>query len=215
MSSTTKRDSLIERRYLAGASYAEIGRELGLSRERVRQILLHRGAPTQGDRLAERLKAAVAEVTKGGANPRDVAKARGLGIETLRRALKQAGFVYAEALRDEARAEREARLEGKGKTTCTHCGQVKSWSEMAVTSDRHGVVRRRRHCRECAAAGVRSWYYRNRGRTPEPTVDSKTCGRCQESKPATEFWRNTAARDGLQSWCKSCINEHKREEREY
>ena len=37
-----------------------------------------------------------------------------------------------------------------------------------------------------------------------PTVDSKLCVHCWETKPATDFNRQTKATDGLQSWCREC-----------
>lgn len=32
----------------------------------------------------------------------------------------------------------------------------------------------------------------------------KKCGKCLKSKPVTEYTKNSAAKDGLQSWCKQC-----------
>lgn len=37
-----------------------------------------------------------------------------------------------------------------------------------------------------------------------PTVTLKRCSKCGGDKPRTEFFRNSAARDGLQSQCKAC-----------
>lgn len=37
--------------------------------------------------------------------------------------------------------------------------------------------------------------------TPQPT---KTCTKCGEVKPQTEFYKNAKAADGLKSWCKHC-----------
>jgi len=35
----------------------------------------------------------------------------------------------------------------------------------------------------------------------------KSCLRCGAVKPSSRFYRNSAQRDGLQSWCKQCIRE--------
>lgn len=32
----------------------------------------------------------------------------------------------------------------------------------------------------------------------------KTCSKCKESKPLTEFWKQSSNRDGLHIWCKGC-----------
>lgn len=43
--------------------------------------------------------------------------------------------------------------------------------------------------------------------------DEKTCTRCHESKPRTEFWRNVRAPDGIQHTCKPCSMASTRESR--
>jgi len=35
-------------------------------------------------------------------------------------------------------------------------------------------------------------------------VTEKKCGKCGETKPASEFWKNSSSSDGLQSTCKDC-----------
>lgn len=37
----------------------------------------------------------------------------------------------------------------------------------------------------------------------------KTCTKCGETKPVTEFGKETKARDGLRTHCKACINAYK------
>ena len=41
-------------------------------------------------------------------------------------------------------------------------------------------------------------------------VSEKTCVHCQKTKPAAGFNRHTAAKDGLQSWCRDCQKENAR-----
>lgn len=38
-------------------------------------------------------------------------------------------------------------------------------------------------------------------------MNKKTCPKCGEDKPTTEFYKNKRRRDGLQSHCKQCHNE--------
>lgn len=41
--------------------------------------------------------------------------------------------------------------------------------------------------------------------------DVKMCGRCSQTKAASEFWRHRRSTgDGLQGWCKTCVVEDKR-----
>lgn len=35
----------------------------------------------------------------------------------------------------------------------------------------------------------------------------KTCSKCQTSKPTADFSKRSAAKDGLQAWCKQCQKE--------
>jgi len=41
----------------------------------------------------------------------------------------------------------------------------------------------------------------------------KQCKRCLHRKPKSEFCKSSRLKDGLQTWCKQCINEYKRERR--
>ncbi len=36
----------------------------------------------------------------------------------------------------------------------------------------------------------------------------KECKRCHRQLPESEFYKKISAKDGLQSWCKSCINDY-------
>ena len=44
-------------------------------------------------------------------------------------------------------------------------------------------------------------------------TQSKKCSKCNELKPATQFSKRTISKDGLQPYCKKCVNErnHKKE----
>lgn len=37
----------------------------------------------------------------------------------------------------------------------------------------------------------------------------KRCRRCQNLKPARDFYKSSSSKDGLQYWCKSCMDENK------
>ena len=37
-------------------------------------------------------------------------------------------------------------------------------------------------------------------------VESKVCTKCKETKPLSNFWKQTKASDGLNTWCKSCVS---------
>lgn len=49
--------------------------------------------------------------------------------------------------------------------------------------------------------------------TNPTTPDAKFCGMCADTKPVTDFHRRAASGDGLQSYCKSCLNDAARSRR--
>jgi hypothetical protein len=97
-------------------------------------------------------------------HPDRAAKARGVGRDSLTKALKREGFDWGQARRDRQRREREARVAGRGNGTCTSCGKSKSWLEFGIDTDRHGVQRRRRICRACASKRSSAYYQANRAK---------------------------------------------------
>lgn len=44
----------------------------------------------------------------------------------------------------------------------------------------------------------------------KPAPASKTCTKCQQTKPVSEFFPNRTASDGLASWCRKCNNTRER-----
>lgn len=39
-----------------------------------------------------------------------------------------------------------------------------------------------------------------------PQAQTKTCSKCRETKPLTDFYKDKKASDGHQSWCKRCVS---------
>jgi hypothetical protein len=40
-------------------------------------------------------------------------------------------------------------------------------------------------------------------------LDIKTCSKCYEEKPTSEFHKHSRTKDGLQSWCRMCISAYR------
>lgn len=201
-----QRDAAILEAYEGGEPLAGIAKKWDLSRERVRQIVKAAGAtmPRQGRQA--RADAAVMDVL-GGASTHDAAKKHGVSPAYLRKRMKdQHGTTPRKLYLERNAAVQESRLKGEGETECVYCGETKSWSDMRVVGRR-----RQRVCNQCNADKARQWYHDNAGRHPEPTVEEKECSQCGEIKSADEFYRNTALTTGLQSWCKLCHNDWRKE----
>jgi hypothetical protein len=39
----------------------------------------------------------------------------------------------------------------------------------------------------------------------------KTCSKCKETKPLSEFYKHKKRKDGLNCWCKGCVKLHQKE----
>jgi hypothetical protein len=44
-------------------------------------------------------------------------------------------------------------------------------------------------------------------------MSDKKCKRCQETKTSSEFGKDSKAKDGLKSWCKSCFSVYQQDRR--
>lgn len=201
-----QRDAAILESYEGGEALADIAKRWDLSRERVRQIVKAAGATMPRQNQQAQIDAAIQAIFEG-AKILDAAREHGAAPATIRKHMvDQHGVTPYEVRRGHFAAERESRLRGEGETECVYCGETKSWSEMRV-----GPRGRQRVCNECNNDKARQWYRDHAGQNPEPTVDEKECTNCGEVKPADEFYRNTALTTGLQSWCKMCHNDWRKE----
>lgn len=94
--------------------------------------------------------------------------------------------------------------------TCPRCQVAKPYEDYARhhrTSD--GL---QSACRECAAAATKASRQKRLTRPPVlPHEHGKHCTRCREFLPWDSFHKNSAARDGRQSYCPPCGNEIRRE----
>jgi hypothetical protein len=55
-----------------------------------------------------------------------------------------------------------------------------------------------------SALRARDWTTQGSGKRSHATPVEKKCSRCEETKPASEFWRVRASPDGLNRWCRQC-----------
>lgn len=42
----------------------------------------------------------------------------------------------------------------------------------------------------------------------------KICSKCKEIKKLSEFYKNKSQKDGYNNWCKECVKEYKKENKE-
>ena len=103
--------------------------------------------------------------------------------------------------REAAKAERADELTTTTKV-CPKCGRElpkEAFGRHAKTRDGLQPM-----CRECKGAILHG----NRQQTPQTAEGVKVCSKCGETKPTTDFYRDSKSPDGLQYWCKSCSSKN-------
>lgn len=99
---------------------------------------------------------------------------------------------------------------------CTKCKQVLPLSEFKYTRSNKGEKIKRKMCRTCYHESMSkkkdiTKTNEDMNTTQETTtVQTKTCRCCGETKPISDFYQDKKASDGLQSYCKKCMNEKAR-----
>jgi WhiB family redox-sensing transcriptional regulator len=113
-------------------------------------------------------------------------------------------FFAPDGERQQERDQREARA----KRVCSGCPVRRQCLEYAITNpEKHGIYgglnederaseKRRRARRASSQAGV---------------SDDKACKDCGETKPSAEYYKDSAAADGLMGRCIPCYTERRRE----
>lgn len=88
---------------------------------------------------------------------------------------------------------------------CSKCGEAKALAEFhRQTQSVDGLQTR---CKECARRLTIEYSTANKARASIPPVKRKRCPKCKAEKPASDFAKKAANKDGLQSRCKQCMSE--------
>ena len=100
---------------------------------------------------------------------------------------------------------------------CTKCRQVLPLSEFEYTRSNKGEKIKRKICKTCYHESMskkkditKTNEDMNTTTQETTTVQTKTCRCCGETKPICDFYQDKKASDGLQSYCKKCMNEKSR-----
>lgn len=105
--------------------------------------------------------------------------------------------------------ERLPKLELEAERTCQECNKVKQ-----VKDFNHNSAYIDGYSGSCKQCTVERAYDEGRiGKHEEPKSE-KTCTRCKELKPITEFSTNRRHIDGIEKLCKPCLSERRAEYRE-
>ncbi|MHC4464229.1 MAG: hypothetical protein ACYS6W_09910 [Planctomycetota bacterium] len=106
---------------------------------------------------------------------------------------------------------------------CSKCKKLKDESEFSKRGSRKDVLRC--WCKKCESQYSHKYYRRNRREVRKQRsyeefhriadgVKQKLCNKCKQWKPEDEFHKRRKSKDGLQWYCKVCLNEAAREYRE-
>jgi hypothetical protein len=97
---------------------------------------------------------------------------------------------------------------------CAKCGEIKglSWfNRNRSLSDGFD-----RYCRVCRNQVARSRKQRNKERNLKKgiTITEKRCTKCGKIKSIEDFCKDLSTKDGLSYWCKSCLKQYNKKQRE-
>lgn len=87
--------------------------------------------------------------------------------------------------------------------TCTKCGIEKPEGEFYSVTQR-GITRLRRICKNCCKARLRD-------RSSDPRPEGRTCAQCGVYKPLNQFHNHKICLYGVESTCKACRLQKRRE----
>lgn len=87
---------------------------------------------------------------------------------------------------------------------CTLCHETKPMSQFSKGNAKGGY---KSFCKACQLEMTRT--YRARLKTTErPTLETKLCGACHQTKPSDEFYKHSGTKDGYEWCCKACTRPH-------
>jgi len=108
-------------------------------------------------------------------------------------------------------------MENVEEKVCIRCNKSKPLSYF--NKYQHDAVRN--ICKKCQRAKGKVWEKKNKDRNlrEDISIFLKTCSACGETKPSTEYYRDTAKKDGICSTCVPCAQQralkHYQENREH
>lgn len=104
----------------------------------------------------------------------------------------------------------------EGKKMCSYCKRLKPVTEYHKNGGLNDGLSC--YCKTCYQwlSKVRREYLREVNKSKGDTVleQTKRCSKCGQTKPGTEFYRNSCVRDGLSNYCITCNREYNRKYRE-
>lgn len=95
---------------------------------------------------------------------------------------------------------------------CSKCGSFKERPEFI--RDKRSADGLASWCKKCNSEKNKKWAARVSKQfdiIPKVKPQFKTCGKCKSEKPQDRFGQHKTSKDGLQSWCKDCINGYSRQ----
>ena len=91
---------------------------------------------------------------------------------------------------------------GKVMKLCKKCGETKEYGEFhKMTKSSDGL---QHWCKVCLNSHNNLMIELRKKNGPTVTRTSKTCQRCKNLKPVSQFAKKTGAADGYVSYCKPC-----------
>ncbi len=91
--------------------------------------------------------------------------------------------------------------------TCYYCGSTKGIEEFVKDKTKKG--KHKKLCIECSRSIT------NEHRYPPAETGTKVCTCCNKEVPIINFYAKRDHKDGRDSWCKECNDEHRRNRKKH
>ena len=86
---------------------------------------------------------------------------------------------------------------------CPRCGKILPVSEFGKNKNTKDGLQT--YCKSCTNQAVKNSYCKSRG---TKGLKTKKCDKCGKVLPISDFSRNKRTTDGLQHYCKNCMNSY-------
>lgn len=204
----------------AGKTLAEMGKELGLTRERVRQLHVQLKIPRENNPHSHWKQAdlvnKVKELATTAKSISSIEKAVGLSKRSVAKILNVHNIPFKNWV--QKRLEQEI---ATGIRECTICHASKPLTDYFKQHD--GRLGKMECCKDCVNLAHRKyrerkgvpvrldkkeyWEKLRQERNQMNEIPTKRCTRCGHDKPLTEYHRNRTRVDGHMGACKPCQNQ--------
>jgi hypothetical protein len=85
---------------------------------------------------------------------------------------------------------------------CNKCTLEKPLEQFSKNKKHKNGVQN--YCKDCASIYFAEFVSKRKSEYPKIHVESKSCAKCKQLKPRSQYSKRTTSKDGLNGYCKPC-----------